>query len=132
MRRTNVTKEQIARVLEMQREGHPYKAIAAELQIGDRTVSTICLKHGIRRRGATEEAAPKTLTCPKCKRGGFPRDYLFCPYCQADVRTERDKLIDLLKRTHELFTPPFSGERDSKVNYALSRALAYLKEHEDD
>ena len=132
MRNANVTQEQIARILEMQREGHPYKAIAAELQITDKTVSAVCLKNGIRRRRPSEGDKPHTLTCPKCKRGGFPADYLFCPYCTADIRTERDKLVDLLKRTQELYIPPYTSERDSKANYAIARALAYLEAHKDE
>lgn len=131
MRKANVTEEQISRILEMQREGHPYKVIAAELQITDKTVSAVCLRHGIRRRRTSEEDAPRTLTCPKCKRDGFPADYLFCPYCAADIRTERDKLIDLLERTQALFTPPYSGERESKAHYAISRALTYLEDHDE-
>ena len=119
MRKANVTEEQISRILEMQREGHPYKVIAAELQITDKTVSTVCLRNGIRRRRTSEEEAHRTLTCPKCKRDGFPADYIFCPYCAADIRTERDKLIDLLERTQALFTPPLfrRARKQSTLRY---------------
>ena len=130
MKRSNITQEQVSRILEMQREGHPYKVIAAEIKVSDKTVSAVCLKNGIRRR-KTQTVDERTLTCPKCRRGGFPTDFRFCPYCTADIRTERDKLIDLLERTNVLFSPPHTTERESKAHYAISRALAYLEAHDE-
>ncbi len=124
-RAPRVTREQIARILEMQQDGRPYKEIAAELNISDKTVGTVCLKNGIRRKKSPQNG--DTLTCPKCKRGGLPRIYHYCPYCAADVRTEKNKLIDLLERTAELFTPPHATEKDSKAHYAFQRAIAYLE-----
>ena len=128
MRRKRVTPEQIDLVLELQKEGLAYKDIAERLDISDKTVSTICIKNGIRRRNDTNK---DTLTCPKCKRGGFPKNYHFCPFCTADIRSERDKLLDLLKRTADLYTPPHATEKESKAYHAILRAIEYVEVRRD-
>lgn len=132
MRKPRITKEQIERVLELQKEGLPYADIAAEVQISEKNVSTVCIKNGIRRRVSDAEARTM-LFCPKCHRGGFPRDYQYCPFCQADMRSEKDKLIALLKQTSKLFKDlTFPNERDGQAQYALNRAIEYLEVHGDD
>lgn len=132
MRKPRITKEQIERVLELQKEGLPYADIAEKVQISAKTVSTVCIKNGIRRRVSDAESR-KMLFCPKCHRGGFPRDYQYCPFCQADMRSEKDKLIAMLKQTSKLFKDlTFPNERDGKAQYALNRAIEYLEVHGDD
>jgi orotate phosphoribosyltransferase-like protein len=128
MRRQKITQEQTALVLELQQEGLTYKEIAERLDLSDKTVSSICIKNGIRRRNVSDK---DTLTCPKCKRGGFPKNYHFCPFCTADIRTERDKVLDLLKRTAELFSPPHATEKESKAYHAILRAIEYVEVRKD-
>lgn len=132
MKKPRITKEQIERVLELQKEGLRYAEIAAEVQISEKTVSTVCIKNGIRRRVSDAESR-KMLFCPKCHRGGFPRDYQYCPFCQADMRSKKDKLIDLLKQTEKLFKNlTFPSERDGQAQYALKRAIEYLEVSKND
>ena len=129
---SSITQEQTDRILELKRLGLRNREIAQEMSLDPKKVSAILIENGIRTRApAARKDAERTLTCPKCKRGGFPQDYLFCPYCTADIRSERDKLLDLIKRTQELFTPPHSTERDSKAAYTLTRVREYLEVHRD-
>ena len=123
---TNITQEQVDAILAMKSAGRKNISIAKELGVSSKRVSEVLLAHGIRSRAPRKSAKKATLKCPKCKRGGFPKEYMFCPYCSEDIRTEKDKLLDLLHRTDALFSPPFLIERDSKASYAIRRAIAYL------
>ena len=130
-RNPSITKEQTERILELRRLGVSNKEIAEEIGCSPKIVSTVCVSHGLRQR-SPQAAKANTRSCPKCHRGGFPEEYLFCPYCAADVRSERDKLLELLHRTVALFTPPCASENDSKAHYALQRAIGYLEAHKDE
>lgn len=131
---TKLTIEQTDRIVELKRLGLRNKEIAQELGLDPKKVSAVLIANGMRTHAPKTKKpieASGTLTCPTCKRGGFPKDYRFCPYCTADIRTEKGKLLDLLKRTQELFTPPHSTEKDSKASYAFSRAIDYLEAQKD-
>ena len=129
-RKPSITKEQAQRILELRREGVCNKEIAEEIGCSTKIVSTVCVSNGLRQRSVQASKAT-TRTCPKCKRGGFPKDYRFCPYCAADVRSEREKLLELLHRTEEMLATPYS-ERESRARNAMRCAIGYLEEREDE
>lgn len=88
------------------------------------TVSHIALNNGFRKRSSKNSDGK---VCPKCHRVGLKSEFVFCPYCAADIRTEREKLIELLERAEAGMHRPFD-DASSRANYAILKAIAYLKE----
>ena len=64
--------------------------------------------------------------CPKCHEGPFPTTYRYCPFCTADMRSEKDLLIETLQRATERLRPPYD-DTASALNYALQKAILYLE-----
>jgi 5-methylcytosine-specific restriction endonuclease McrA len=51
-------------------------------------------------------------TCPKCHRKIALSDAKFCCYCGADMRTEKDRLIERIRKGMELVSLLPSEARD--------------------
>lgn len=119
MKLTETMKKEI---LERVKAGERYKDIAKDYDVQPSAISQLALKNGYRVRGGEKTVK----TCPKCHRGGLPTDYIFCHFCAADIRSEKEVVIGLLERAITSQKPPFA-ETESKINYAMQKALDYVK-----
>jgi hypothetical protein len=123
MKLTETMKKEI---LERVKDGERYKDIAKDYDVQPSAISHLARKNGYRARGGEKTGK----TCPKCHRGGLPTDYIFCPFCAADIRSEKEIVIGILERAIELQKPPFQ-ETEAKINFALQKALDFVKKTGD-
>ena len=120
MKLTEAMKKEI---LERVEAGENYTSIAKDLGVVKSTVSHIALNNGFRKRSSKNSDGK---VCPKCHRGGLSADYIFCPFCAADIRSEKEIVIGLLERAIASQVTPLS-DAESKTNYATQKALAFIK-----
>ena len=110
------------RVIAARAEGKAYQEIADELGVSRGFVAKT-----LNNAGVTQKRENKTgKKCPKCHRGGFPTEYVFCPFCQTDMRSKKEFCIERLERAKKLIPPPHD-EKASQVVYAIISAIEYLK-----
>lgn len=76
--------------------------------------------------GLSDAKTSKEKKCPKCHEGPFPTTYRYCPFCTADMRSEKELLIETLQRAAERLRPPYD-DTASALNYALQKAILYLE-----
>ena len=121
MKLTEAMKKEI---LERVETGENYTSIAKDFGVSGSVVSEFARNKGIRKRNRKNSDGK---VYPKCHRVGLKSEFVFCPYCAADIRTELEKLIELLERAEAGMHRPFD-DASSRANYAILKAIAYLKE----
>lgn len=110
------------KVIEARNSGKTFREIADEIGVPASTANNICIAAGLRVKAKNE----KGRTCPKCKRGGFPAEYIFCPFCTTDMRSEKELCIERLERAKKMIPTPHD-EKASQINFAIIKAIEYLK-----
>lgn len=116
--KTKTPKETINKILEYRKQGATYREIGELVEMNPKTVEYWVKKHTQKRKNGK--------CCPKCHRGPFPVDFKFCPYCQADMQTEKEKLINLVEQTQKTFKGHI-GDDASRVIYCCAKVLEYLR-----
>lgn len=124
MKLTEAMKKEI---LERVEAGENYTSIEKDLGVGQSTVSYLALKNGIRKINRKNSDGK---VCPKCHRVVLKSEFVFCPYCAADIRTEREIVAGLLERAIASMQAPFS-EAESKICFAMRKALDFVNNHEE-
>lgn len=117
-----ISKEIREQVIEARKAGSTYAEILEQTGVSRSTVSKICRSAEL----GVRVGKKKGKTCPKCKRGGFPAEYVFCPFCTTDMRSEKELVIERLERAKSLIPPPHVGD-DSQIVFAILKAIEYLK-----
>jgi hypothetical protein len=124
MKLTEAMKKEI---LERVEAGENYTYIAKDFGVVKSTVSYLALNNGIRKRSSKNSDGK---VCPKCHRVGLKSEFVFCPYCAADIRTEREIVAGLLDRAIASMKAPLS-EAESKICFAMRKALDFVNKHEE-
>lgn len=118
----HISQEIKQQVIEARKAGCTYGEIEQKTGVPRTTANGICRRAGLVVR-ATKK---KGKTCPKCKRGGFPAEYVFCPFCTADMRSEKELAIERLERAARLISPPYD-DKASQIIFAINKTVEYLK-----
>lgn len=124
MKLTEAMKKEI---IEKRKNGAKMEDLAEEYGVYRTAINAVLNNAGIYTRKRPGYTVKGGKSCSKCHRGPFPAEFIFCPYCAADIRTEREKLIELLERAEAGMHRPFD-DASSRANYAILKAIAYLKE----
>lgn len=119
--RTQIPEETRKEIISARASGMRVNEIAKVFNIASSTVSNICGKAGFAKKRKSDGRV-----CPKCHRGPFPEEYTFCPFCTADMRDERELVIESLQRAKDKLRTPFD-DTASSINYAIMKAIDYLK-----
>ena len=107
-------------------------AIAEKYGISKSAVSKIAIEEGAEpRRPKTfgKRGGVKMKHCPKCKRIVNVKDAKYCCYCAADLRTEKDRLIERVNRAMNLISFLPAHARD-EMQQLLLDVIAELKKGE--
>lgn len=120
-----MTTEIKEKIIEARLAGKGYNEIAEEFGVSRSWANNICIRANLPKqtRGKRKTNGKK---CPKCHRGPFPEEYTYCPYCMADMRSEKEKVIESLQRAKDRLRVPFD-DAASSINYAILKAIDYLK-----
>ena len=110
-----ISEEIRKQILDLHKQGKTAQQIAEMAGISDQTV-----------RNYLSGRSRATRKCPKCHEGPFPTTYRYCPFCTADMRSEKELLIETLQRAAERLRPPYD-DTASALNYALRKAISYLE-----
>lgn len=109
---TNETKKEI---YEAYINGEKVTDIAKKHDMWAADVSRIAISMGAQPRRTLKPRERKEeiiKTCPKCHRKIALKDAKFCCYCGADMRTEKDRLIERIRKGMELISLLPSEARD--------------------
>ena len=109
-----ISEETRKQILDLHKQGKNTREIAEALGIARSTASMYTRTFEGNKR------------CPKCHEGPFPVTYRYCPFCTADMRSEKELLIETLQRAAERLRPPYD-DTASALNYALQKAILYLE-----
>lgn len=122
-----LTEEMKSEIIEKRKNGAKMEDLAQEYGVSHSRINYVLNNAGIYTRNRPKNTVKGGKSCPKCYRGPFPAEFTFCPYCAADIRSEREKLIELLEKAEAGMVRPFD-DASSRANYAIQKAIAYLKE----
>lgn len=125
MRIKKYTDEQKNMVLRLYKEGRTYNEIAAEADITYSLVNSILTSSKVERR-INRQTSAKVKTCPSCHRQINLKDAKFCPYCGTLVMTEKEQLIEKVKRLFGLAHSLPESSRD-EYHAVLSKVVEELK-----
>lgn len=122
-----LTEEMKSEIIEKRKNGANMEDLAEEYGVHRTAINAVLNNAGIYTRNRPKKTVKGGKSCPECHRGPFPAEFTFCPYCAEDIRSELEKLIELLRRAQAGMVPPFD-DASSRANYAILKAIAYLKE----
>lgn len=97
--------------------------ICAVYHISPTSLAKIVLEQGGELR--RPKTARKVVKRPRCKQKIEVKGARFCPFCGADVRSDKDKLIERLKELHGLIPLLPAGERD-KMRDTVNATICFL------
>lgn len=120
-----ISNEIKAAIIQARKDGMTYDAIAEKFACSMSTVNRVCLDAGLRTQTHTVRKTAGRK-CPKCHRGTFPHEYRFCPFCMADMRSERELVIESLQRAKDKLHTPYD-DAASSISFAIVKAIAYLE-----
>lgn len=89
-----ISEETRKQILDLHKQGKNTREIAEALGIARSTASMYTRTFEGNKR------------CSKCHEGPFPATYRYCPFCTADMRSEKELLIETLQRAAERLRPP--------------------------
>lgn len=127
MKLTEAMKKEI---IEKRKNGAKMEDLAEEYGVHRTAINAVLNNAGIYTRNRPVHTAKGGKSCPQCHRGPFPAEFIFCPYCAADIRTEREIVAGLLDRAIASMHAPFS-EAESKICFAMRKALDFVNNHEE-
>ena len=122
-----LTEEMKSEIIEKRKNGAKMGDLAEEYGVSRSCINNALNNDAIYTRNRPKNTVKGGKSCPKCHRGPFPAEFTFCPYCAADIRSDRDKLIELLEKAEAGMHRPFD-DASSRANYSIQKAIAYLKE----
>lgn len=100
-----MTQETKRAIYEEYNNGDKVKDIAARHGITASAVSHIAKKQGAgQRRPRKGDRGGEAKVCPNCRRKITVMGAKFCCFCGADMRTEKDMLIERIRRGQEILS----------------------------
>lgn len=100
--------------------------IAEKFKISNTQVKAIAVEMGVDPRQKTHVFKNATVKkCPKCNSRIEIKGAKYCPFCAADIRSEKDILIEQINKLNSTLLLLPAGERDNARDIIM-RIRAYL------
>lgn len=131
----NMTSGDITRVVELYAAGRTYEEISQTVGISRGNIHNALRRGGIEpNRRRTERSQKKTNVeriCPRCRAKISVAGARFCPFCGADVRTERMRCAEDLEHGMQIVADmSIPAEQKDRFMNALRSAVRLLNADE--
>lgn len=127
-KKRKVTSEDIAQVVELYTAGRTYDEISQIVGVGCGNIPNILRYGGIEINRRTTKKTNADVRCPKCRKAVSVDGARFCPFCGADIRSERQIVAEELEKVLgvicDMNVP--AEEKDRACN-TLRNAIRLLK-----